>query len=142
MAAEVGMAKAEPKTRPTAESVENFINAVADPERRADAVKVLEMMKRVSGEEPTMWGPAIVGFGSRMLKYASGQELEWPVIAFSPRKANLTLYIGACDGKYDDLKAKLGKHSTSKACLYIKRLSDVDESVLSEMIAQALEDDS
>ena len=133
------MAKADLKTKKTDDSVEDFLNSVADEQKRADAFKILEKMKRLSGDEPKMWGPAIIGFGSRPLKYASGRELDWPVIAFSPRKANLTFYIGAGDGNYEDLKARLGKYSTGKGCLYVKRLSDVDENVLDEMIAASLE---
>lgn len=132
------MAKGDPKTRQTDASVEEFLNSVADEQRRADSFRVLSMMERLSGEEPKMWGPAIIGFGSRPLKYASGRELDWPIIAFSPRKASLTLYIGAGTGRYEDLKAKLGKHSASKACLYIKRLTDVDEGVLAEMVAESV----
>lgn len=137
------MAKAELKTRPNDASVEDFLNTVVDERRREDSFTVLELMKRVSGEEPMMWGPAIIGFGTRMLKYASGRELDWPLVAFSPRKANLTLYIMECtDGssKYDKLLARLGKHTTSKACLYIKRLSDIDQGVLEELIATSLND--
>ena len=137
------MAKAELKTRPNDASVEDFLNTVVDEQRREDSFRVLELMKRVSGEEPMMWGPAIIGFGTRMLKYASGRELDWPLVAFSPRKANLTLYIMECtDGssKYGELLARLGKHKTSKACLYIKRLSDIDQGVLEELIATSLSD--
>ena len=87
------MAKAELKTRPTDASVEEFIASVDDPIRRADAERTLEMFTRITGEKPTMWGPAIVGFGSRELAYATGRELDWPIIAFSPRKQNMTLYV-------------------------------------------------
>ena len=137
------MAKAELKTRPNGANVEDFLNTVVDERRREDSFRVLELMKRVSGEEPKMWGPAIIGFGTRMLKYASGRELDWPLVGFSPRKANLTLYIMECmDGssKYGELLARLGKHTTSKACLYIKRLSDIDQGVLEELIATSLSD--
>lgn len=133
------MAKAELKTRPNEASVEGFLNGIADEQQRADSFRVLEMMKRLSGEEPVMWGPAIIGFGSKPLKYASGRELDWPLIGFSPRKANLTLYITDCGfAKYDKLLAKLGKHKTSVACLYIKRLSDVDETILEKIISSSL----
>jgi hypothetical protein len=133
------MAKSELKTRPNEASVEGFLNGIADEQQRTDSFRVLEMMKRVSGEEPVMWGPAIVGFGNKPLKCASGRDLEWPLIGFSPRKANLTLYITDCGfSRYDELLAKLGKHKTSVACLYIKRLSDVDENVLEEIISSSL----
>ena len=85
-----------------------------------------------------MWGPAIVGFGSQTLKYESGRELDWMLTGFSPRKANLTLYIMDGFSKYDDLMARLGKHTTGKSCLYIKKLSDIDESVLEELITESL----
>ncbi len=129
---------AEPKTRPTDESVEDFLNSLDDERKRADSFRVAEMMQRVSGERPVMWGSAIVGFGSQPLKYASGKELDWPKIGFSPRKASLTLYISGSFDDYDELMAKLGKHTKSKACLYIKRLSDVDLSVLEEIMHRSI----
>jgi hypothetical protein len=92
------------------------------------------MYKRATKLEPKMWGPAIVGFGSRPIKYADGSEMDWPAAAFSPRKQNMTLYVVNSSPKQPELLAKLGKHSTSKACLYIKRLSDVDEKVLESII--------
>jgi hypothetical protein len=128
------MAKYEPKTKPTDASVDDFINSVENKERREDAFRVLEMYKRASKLEPKMWGPAIVGFGSRPIKYADGSEMDWPAAAFSPRKQNMTLYVVNSSPKQPELLAKLGKHSTSKACLYIKRLSDVDERVLERIV--------
>lgn len=134
------MAKSELQTQKTGRSVEEFLNSVTDEERRADSFKVLEIMRSLSGAEPEMWGPAIIGFGSQPLRYASGREIDWMEIAFSPRKQNLTLYLTEGYEKYEDLLAKLGKHKTSKACLYIKRLSDVDEGVLRDLIAASLAD--
>jgi hypothetical protein len=134
------MATAELQTKKTGESVEAFLNSVADEQRRADSFRVLEMMRSISGAEPEMWGPAIIGFGSRPLKYASGREIEWMDVAFSPRKANLTLYLTEGFEGYDELLTRLGKHKVSKACLYIKRLSDVDEKVLRELIAASIDD--
>jgi hypothetical protein len=128
------MAKYEPKTKPTDASVDDFLNSVENKERREDAFRVLEMYKRGTKLEPKMWGPAIVGFGSRPIKYADGSEMDWPAAAFSPRKQNMTLYVVNSSPKQPELLAKLGKHSTSKACLYIKRLSDVDERVLESII--------
>lgn len=128
---------AELKTRPTNESVDAFLDKVDDPQKRKDCYTIRKLMGKATGQPAVMWGPSIVGFGSRHLKYASGRELDWPIMAFSPRKQNLTLYIteGYDDYKnYSDLLAKLGKHSTSKACLYIKRLSDVDLGVLTALI--------
>ncbi len=131
------MAKAELKTRPTEASVDEFLNGVSNEQRRADSFAVLEMMRRLSGEEPRMWGPAIVGFGSAPLKYASGREMDWPRIAFSPRKAALTLYI---DNNIENnpLLGRLGKCTTGKSCLLIKKLSDVDTGVLEKMIKASL----
>jgi hypothetical protein len=126
--------KPELKTRPTDASVESFIASITDEVMQQDARTVWRIMEKATGEKPVMWGPAIIGFGSRQLKYASGRELDWPIIAFSPRKQNLTLYIMDGHHPYDTLLAKLGKHSTSKACLYIKRLSDINLDVLTELI--------
>jgi hypothetical protein len=85
-----------------------------------------------------MWGPSIIGFGHRVLKYESGREFDWMIAAFSPRKANLTLYVIADSPKQPELLAKLGKHTVSKACLYVKRLADIDEKVLEELIKEAV----
>lgn len=131
------MAKYEPKTRETDASVQDFLNSVENKERRDDAFRLLEMFARLTGETPNMWGPAIVGFGKVMLNYASGRELDWPAVGFSPRKQNLTLYTITGTEKQKRLLEKLGRHSTSVACLYIKRLSDVDEKVLEKVIADA-----
>jgi hypothetical protein len=128
------MAKYEPKTRETNASVEDFLNSVENRERREDAFRVLEMYKRATGLEPKMWGPAIVGFGSRKIKYSDGRELDWPIAAFSPRKQNLTLYVNTGTEEHKRLLAKLGKHSTSVSCLYIKHLSDIDTKVLNDII--------
>ncbi len=132
------MARAELKTRPTKASVEKFLKGVTDEQQRADAQKVLEMMKRLSGEEPVMWGPAIIGFGSQMLKYATGRELEWPRTAFSPRKGNLSLYVLAGRPKEAELLKKLGPHKAGVSCLVIKRLTDVDQKVLERLIKESL----
>ena len=131
------MAKHELKTRETDASVEDFLNSIENKERRTDGFRVLEMFTRLTGEEPKMWGPAIIGFGSTMLRYPDGRELDWMAIAFSPRKQNLTLYVLTGTEKQKKLFEKLGKHSTSVSCLYIKRLSDVDLKVLEKVIADA-----
>jgi hypothetical protein len=131
------MAKAELKTRPTDASVEEFLNSVADEVRRRDAFRVLEMFKAATGEEPKMWGPAIVGFGSQVIKYADGRELDWPVVGFSPRKVNMTLYVVCRSPNQASLLEKLGPHKTSVSCLYIKRLSDIDEKTLQKLIKDA-----
>ena len=131
------MAKYEPKTRETDASVEDFLNSVGNKERRDDGFRVLEMFRRATGEKPKMWGGAIIGFGKFMIKYSDGRELDWPAVAFSPRKQNLTLYVHTGTEKQKELLEKLGKHSTTVSCLYIKRLSDVDAKVLEKIIADA-----
>lgn len=132
------MAKAELKTRPTEANVEEFLNTIEDEHKRADSFKLLEMFSRLSGEDPKMWGPAIVGFGSKKLRYASGRELDWPITAFSPRKGDLTLYVNDSTGGADHLMAKLGKYKTGKGCLYIKKLTDVDAHVLEQVISHSI----
>ena len=131
------MPKYEPKTRETDASVEDFLNSVENKERRKDAFRLLEMFTRLTGEKPKMWGPAIVGFGKTMIKYADGGDLDWPAVAFSPRKQNLTLYVLTGTEKQKKLFEKLGKHSSSISCLYIKRLSDVDTKVLEKVVSEA-----
>lgn len=129
---------AELKTKLNDADVGEFLNKVSDPEKREDSFRVLEMMREISGQEPKMWGTSIVGFGTYHYKYASGREGEWMRIGFSPRKQNLTVYIMNGFERYDELMAKLGKFKTGKSCLYLKRLSDVDESVLSELITESV----
>ena len=132
------MPKAEIKTKETDASVDKFLNSVADEQQRADAYKVLQMMQRLTGDEPKMWGAAIVGFGNRVYTSpATGREVDWMKIGFSPRKAALTLYVLNGSDAQTALLEKLGKHKTGKGCLYIKRLSDVDENVLQDLLAAA-----
>ncbi|HMO81219.1 MAG TPA: DUF1801 domain-containing protein [Pyrinomonadaceae bacterium] len=128
------MAKVELKTKKTDASVDGFINSVANQERRADAFRLLEMFTRITGEEPKMWGPSIIGFGHRVLKYDSGRELDWMVTGFSPRKANLSLYVLCGAPNEAEYLAKLGKYKNGVSCLYIKRLSDIDEHILEQLI--------
>lgn len=129
---------AELKTKPTGVAVDAFLDAVADPQRREDAKKVCAMMERVSGELAAMWGPSIVGFGSYHYKYDSGHEGDMARIGFSPRARELVLYLLGDIPSHQALMDRLGKHKTGKCCLYIKRLSDVDESVLEELTAETL----
>jgi hypothetical protein len=126
------------KTKATKFSVATFIDAVTDPVRRADAKALVKLMQNAAGEKPRMWGPSIIGFGSYHYKYESGREGDMPVVAFSPRKAATVLYgvTGFSDAKA--LLAKLGKHSTGKGCLYIKKLADVDQHTLEALIAKSL----
>ena len=128
---------AEPKTKQTNASVEEFLNQVTDGGRREDCYQIARMMQEITGSEPKMWGPSIVGFGSYHYKYASGQEGDWPIAAFSPRKTDLTLYLHAGFAEQGDLMEKLGKHRTGKSCLYIKRLSDVHLPTLKKLIRQS-----
>ena len=129
---------AENKTQPTKLSVTEFIKAIDDPQKRADARKVAAMMRKATGKRAKMWGPSIVGFGTYHYKYASGREGDFMVAGFSPRKQALTVYIMAGFSKYDALMKKLGKYKTGKSCLYIKRLSDVDEAVLQKLIDESV----
>ena len=131
---------AEAKTKPTNQSVKDFLNQISDEERRADCFAVAKIMEEITGEKPKMWGPSIVGFGSYHYKYASGREGDWPEMGFSPRKKDLTLYVMVGFEKHADLMEKLGKHSTSKSCLYIKRLSDVHIPTLKKLMKIGLKD--
>lgn len=127
---------ASPKTQPTDKSVTQFLERVENKQKRADAFAIMEMMREATGEEPVMWGDSIVGYGCYHYVYASGREGDSPLVAFSPRKQSLTLYVMSDMEEQDALLARLGKHTTSKACLYIKRLSDVDQGVLRELVAK------
>lgn len=132
------MAKAELKTKQTEASVEDFLSGVGDENVRRDCRKIVELMSGATRAAPKMWGANIVGFGTQHLKYPSGRELDWMKIGFSPRKANLTLYLNLGRDWDEDLLSKLGKHKTGKGCLYIKRLSDVDEEVLRKIIEKSV----
>lgn len=131
------MAKYEAKTRPTGQSVAEFIAAVPDPVRREEAQRIDRMMRRVTGEEPRLWGPSIIGYGEYHYRYQSGHEGDAPRLGFSPRKAELVLYVLGTDAdrqpEEDALLARLGKHRTGKSCLYIRRLDQVDEAVLERL---------
>jgi len=129
---------AELKTKPTSVSVDDFIDAVPDAGRRADARIVCAMMERLTGEPAVMWGPSIIGFGT--YRYQCGKKWETMCrLGFSPRKAELVLYVLTESEGESALLARLGKHRTGKSCLYIKRLSDVDESVIEELTVHALD---
>lgn len=130
---------AELKTRLNDASVADFLDSVDDEQRTSDCLELVEIMQEITGEPPKMWGSSIVGFGSYHYCYDSGREGDWPLVGFSPRKQALTLYIMSGFSRYGELMRKLGKHKTGKSCLYVKRLSDVDESVLRELITQSVE---
>lgn len=127
------MAKNENKTRPTGADVISWLEAVDNETRRKDAFTVMEMMQRITGCEPEMWGPSIVGFDEYHYKYDSGREGDMCLIGFSPRKANLVLYIMPGFSEFDALMARLGKYKTGKGCLYINKLADIDMDVLEEL---------
>lgn len=128
----------EPKTRPTTASVADFL-ALQPDARRTDCEQIEAMMQAATGEPAVMWGDAIVGFGRYAQSYAKGQPLDWPVVGFSPRKAELVLYLMQGFDDAQPLLDRLGKHKTSKACLYIKRLADVDAEVLRKLIDASVE---
>lgn len=130
---------AELKTKRNDGDVEAFLNSVEDEKRREDSFAVLDLMKRVTGLEPEMWGGSIVGFGSYHYRYASGREGDWFKAGFSPRKQALTLYMMAGTGKHQELYDELGKFTTGKSCLYIRRLEDIDLSVLERLVAASVE---
>ena len=129
----------EIKTKATAASVEDFIHTISDEQKRKDSFVLIEMMKKASGEEPVLWGGSIIGFGN--MRYESprtGRQVDWFLVGFSPRKANLSLYIGAGSEMHADALKILGKHKVGGGCLYINKLADVDLNVLQGMIASYL----
>lgn len=129
----------ELKTKLNDASVEDFLNTVSNEQIRADCFEIAKMMKQATKAEPKMWGSSIVGFGSYHYKGASGREGDWMLVGFSPRKQNLTVYIMAGFERYDELMKKLGKFSTGKSCLYIKKLTDVDKKVLKELVSESVQ---
>lgn len=129
---------AELKTQENDASVTEFLDAIADEKKRADAYALLEMMRKATKAEPRMWGSAIVGFGKMRYAYASGREGDWFPLGFSPRKDNLTLYSMGGWTQYPALLEKLGKHSLGKGCLYIKKLEDVDKPTLKKLVGETL----
>ncbi len=129
---------AENKTKPTAVSVAAFIDAIADETRRTDAKTLVKLMHTASGEKPKMWGPSIIGFGSIHYKYDSGREGDAPLIGFSPRKPAHVLYGVTGFPGSDALLANLGKHTTGKGCLYIKKLADIDPKVLQTLVVKSV----
>ena len=128
----------ELKTQPNGASVDDYINSISDDGRREDCKKLINIMQKFTGEPPKMWGSSIVGFGSYHYKYASGREGDWFLVGFSPRAQNLTLYIMSGFDGYETLLGKLGKHTTGKSCLYVKKLKDVDMDVLKDLVRQSV----
>lgn len=125
------------KTRPAPGDVQAYLNGVGDDRRRRDAQQVLDLMREVTGAEPQLWGTSIVGFGRQPYTTADGKEREWFAVGLAPRKAALTLYGLTYYGTNTDLLEQLGKHTTGKGCLYIKRLDDVDVGVLTELVRRS-----
>lgn len=129
----------EIKTKPTAVSVEDFINALSDEQKRKDSFVLVEMMKKATGQQPVLWGSSIIGFGNKRYKSpATGREVDWLLIGFAPRKANLSLHLTMDINKHGEALAKLGKHKTGVGCLYINKLEDVDLKVLKGLIDTSL----
>lgn len=128
----------EPKTRPTDVPVRDFIASVPDARRREESETLCAMLTEVTGREPVMWGPSIVGFGRYTYVSTTKKPADWPIIGFSPRKARLTVYIMPGFSGQDSLMARLGKHSTGVSCLYLNRLSDVDPDVLRELAERSV----
>lgn len=130
---------ADNKTVPTGASVADFLNAIPDDARRADCRAIAELMGQATGAEAEMWGANIVGFGRYHYRYASGREGDWFLVGFSPRKQNLTIYLSSGFERFGALLERLGKHATSTgACIYVKRLSDLDLPVLRELVERSV----
>lgn len=130
---------AENKTQPTDADVDAFIDAVENDRRREDSRALLDLLRDVTGEEPVMWGPSIVGFGQYHYRYESGREGDWFLAGFSPRTSNLVVYVMSGFPRHAELMEKLGKHRTGSSCLYINKLDDVDLDVLRELVRRSVE---
>lgn len=133
-----GVAVADNKTKQTKASVAAFIDALTDQTKRTDAKALVKLMQSATGEKPKMWGPSIIGFGSYHYTYDSGREGDMPIVGFSPRKAATVLYIAIRSSGSEALLTKLGKHTTGKGCLYIKKLADVDQKVLKRLVDKSV----
>lgn len=133
------MAKAELKTKENSGDINKFLNSVDNEQKRNDSFVLLELMKKITKEEPKMWGDSIIGFGNYHYKYESGREGDWFLCGFSPRKQNLSIYLMCNFDGLEDLLADLGKHKKSVGCLYIKKLEDINIKVLEKMIKRAIQ---
>ncbi len=129
---------AKNKTIPTSRSVVDFLNEVENEQKKKDAFELLALMKDITKEDPILWGPTLVGFGTYHYKYESGREGDFFVAGFSPRKTALTIYIMSGFKKHDSLMGKLGKYKNGKSCLYVKKLDDIDRNVLRELIVESI----
>jgi hypothetical protein len=128
----------ELKTRPTDRDVTEFLNGIEDEEKRRDCFALADLMQRITGDKPEMWGEGMIGFGRYTYRYASGQTGEWSKTGFAPRKQNITIYIMAYLENFPEIMQRLGKYKTGKSCIYIKHLVDIDTSVLEELVRQSL----
>lgn len=128
----------EPKTKPTNQNVEEFLNRLPDEKKRRESFTLLKLMRRITKTEPQMWGNSMIGFGQYHYRYASGREGEWFLTGFSPRKANLTLYLMAGLEQYGELLQALGKCKIGKSCLYISKIEDIDLSILEKLIQESV----
>lgn len=129
----------EPKMKETDNSIIEFIENVENEKKKADAYQLLEIFEEVTGFEAKMWGPSIIGFGSYHYKYASGREGDAPLVAFSPRKAKISLYLAEDSEEREKLLENFGKHTASKACIYVNKLADIDLNVLKDLITYTVE---
>ena len=132
------MAKTKAKTTETTASVSDFVKGIPDEQRKKDAQAIIKIMKDQSGFEPRMWGPAIIGFGSYHYKYESGHEGDAPLVGFSPRKAEFAIYLTSQFDKREELLKQFGKHKSAKACIYFKKLEDINVDVFKKMIANSI----
>lgn len=133
------MSNKKPKTVQTELSVEKFINSITEESKKADCFKLIELIREVSGFEPKLWGTSIIGFGFYHYKYESGREGDAPLVAFSPRKSEIALYLSSSIPEREELLQKLGKHKTAKACVYLKTLEGVSQDVLKKLIERSLQ---
>jgi hypothetical protein len=129
---------AENKTKPTRASISDFLATIDDPKKQADATDLIDMMQKLSGHKPAMWGPSIIGFGTHHYVYESGREGDMPIVGFSPRKAALVLYCLSGGEQAEEILSRLGKFTRGKGCLYIKKLADIDRSALQDLIKAAV----
>jgi hypothetical protein len=129
----------EQKTKPTQQTVADFLDKIADEQVRDDSAEIVKMMQKATGAPPKMWGPSIIGFGQYQYKYESGHEGYMCITGFSPRKQNFSLYVMMNASDNADLLSKLGKHKVGKACLYVKRLADIDTKILEKLINRTID---
>lgn len=130
----------ENKTRPSDASVQDFLDAIPDADRRADARTLVNLMQEVTGEAPTMWGGSMIGFGTFRYRYASGREGDWFVTGFAPRKGKFSIYAMTSLDGHQDLLAALGRHTRGKGCLYVRRLDDIDLEVLRALLTRTVDE--